>query len=94
MIDDELKQFLPRKLERPFSDEIEEAKAIKEMFGSLLGQKVLQTLIMDMEYHKDDQPSAPDSFLRWKSGVRYVINHILNALIVEYEEVKDERNID
>jgi len=66
----------------------EEAKAYQKTFGSGIGAKVLDQLIIDMGYFEFTPPSSPE-MMGFELGKKYVVNHILRALNAKYKE-RDE----
>lgn len=88
-MDSRLKIFVPRVIKPPFSNEYESAKAVKKLYGSGLGAKVLDQLLLDMEYHKPDKPTT-ELMLAFNAGKKYPLNHILHAMSIQYEEVEED----
>lgn len=78
-------------IKQPFSNEYESAKAIKKLFGSGLGAKVLDQLLLDMEYHKPDKPTT-ELMLAFDAGKKYCLNHILHAMSIQYDEAEREED--
>ncbi len=82
-----------RPIKPPFSDEREQSIAFKRLFETDSGKRVLDSLILDMDYHKPDLPAGQDvnAQLAFNAGKRYVVNHILTSLAAEYT-TNEEQN--
>lgn len=91
-MDKRLSKFAYREIKPPFKDDKKQAEAFRELFSSDLGSKVLDSLILDMDYHKPDFPGGVDvtAQLGFNAGKRYVINHILSAITSQFEAVEEE----
>ncbi len=83
----DIKVFKRIPIKEPFLDEKEQSKAYKELFSSPLGQKVLDSFMFDVDYHRPDLPKGADvnAQLAFNAGKRYLVNHILTALSTQYE---------
>lgn len=90
----EINTFKRIPFQTPFSNEKEQAKAYRELFSSELGQKVLDSFLLDVDYHKPDMPKGTDvgCQLAFNAGKRYIVNHILHALAARYEEGADDND--
>lgn len=86
-----LDKFKFKDLKTPFNSDRDQANCYKRLFGSDDGQRVLDSLMLDTDYHKPDLPSGQDVGIQlgFNAGKRYVINHILSAMSAEYETNKD-----
>lgn len=71
----------------PFANEAEQSKAYKKLFSTELGQKVLDSFIIDVDYYRPDLPKGNDvaAQLAFNAGKRYLVNHILHAMSSAYE---------
>lgn len=89
-MDKRLKIFVPRKIKAPFSNEQEAAKAIKNLFSKGLGAKVLDQLLLDLDYHIPVKPDTAEA-MAFNNGIKYALNHILHAISIDYEEIEEEQ---
>ena len=89
-----LEKFLFREIESPFTTDKEQSSVFKRLFTSVDGEKVLDSLILDMDYHKPDLPVGQDVAMQmaFHNGKRYVINHILSAIRAEYDKIEDDND--
>ena len=85
-----LDKYIFKPIEPPFKDERSQSQAFKRVFLEGEGKKVLDSLLLDMDYHKPDLPAGKDvgAQLAFNAGKRYVMNHIIAALGAEY--IKNE----
>lgn len=94
-MDKRLKVISYKPLKHPFSGknkEREEAKAYKKVFSEGDGAKVLDALMIDMNYH-EFVPPAEAHLMAFEAGKKYVIHHILRALSAEYTTKEVVANI-
>jgi hypothetical protein len=88
-VDKRIKVVTYKPIRHPFikgkgrRDEKEEAKAYRKVFTDTVGAKVLDALVLDMNYHEFIPPSEP-MLMAFENGKRYVVNHILRAIAAEY----------
>ena len=77
--------------EAPFKSDEAQARAIKDLFSTGRGQNVLNSLILDCDYTRPELPRQSENAYNvgFDAGKRYFINHILHAMAVEYEDVKE-----
>ena len=78
----------------PFKNEREQANAIKSLFGTPHGENVLNSLILDCDYTRPELPRQSENAFNvgFDAGKRYFINHILHAMAVEYEDIKEDED--
>ncbi len=88
-MDKRLKHFAYKPLKEPFPDEKLAASAYKKLFGDSFGAKVLDQLMIEMEYTRPDLPASHEQ-MAFNAGKKYVINHILHALSAQYEKIEDD----
>lgn len=100
-MDKRIKVVTYKPIKAPFSGadgkkkEKEEAKAYKKVFSDGDGAKVLDQLIIDMNYFEFTPPSSVET-MAFELGKKYVVNHILRALGAEYktrEELRYDINL-
>ena len=90
-MDKRLKKFVFKPQELPFPKEESAAKAYKKLFSEGLGLKVLEQLILEMEYFRPDLPVSHEQ-MAFNAGKKYVINHILHAVNAVYETIEIEED--
>lgn len=89
---EELDKLIVKPPALPFKDEKDFADAIKRLFGTKDGLKVLQQLKYEMGYYAPSLPSGKDvdAQAHFNNGKRYVLNHIDVALTAEYITITNE----
>lgn len=92
MVSKRLDRFLYKEIPPPFKTEAEQTDAFRSLFQSALGEKVLEQLILDTDYHKPDLPAGVDVLaqLAFNMGKRYVINHIISCIAAEYQGEQED----
>jgi len=90
-MDKRLKKFVFKPKDLPFPEERSASRAYKKLFEEGLGEKVLEQLILEMEYFRPDLPVSHEQ-MAFNAGKKYVINHILHAVSAEYETIKEDED--
>lgn len=84
-MDKRIKVAVYKPIKHPFENKPEEeAKAWRRVMGKGDGAKLLDSLIIDMNYFEFTPPIEPIS-VGFELGKKYVVNHILRALNAEYD---------
>jgi uncharacterized membrane-anchored protein len=94
MSNQRLDKYTFKPIKPPYDSERDQSIAYKRLFETDDGAKVLESLIIDTDYHKPDLPAGQDvtAQLAFNAGKRYVINHILSALSAEYITNEEEND--
>lgn len=90
-MDKRIKHFAFKPIKAPFSTEADASKAFRQVFAEGLGARVLDQLIIDMEYFRPDLPASHEQ-MAFNAGKKYVINHILHGIGAVYEKREDILN--
>lgn len=85
---DRLRKFVHKPIDDPFKSEEEQAKAIRKVFSSDEGQKVLDSLIYDMDCQKANLPHTEFQY-GFNCGKQYFVHHIVSALTSTFKEAED-----
>ena len=83
---EELDNLFAKPIAQPFENERDFADAIKRLFGTKDGAKVLQQLKHDMGYYAPPFMGGKDlnAQAHFNNGKRYVLHHIDMAMTVQY----------
>ena len=86
---DDMDELQARPVKPPFKTDQEQSQALKQLFDTELGKRVLQSIKYDMGYYVADLPGGKDVPMQmaFNAGKKFVINHIDTAMTVEYEKV-------
>lgn len=85
-----LRKFTHKPIKDPFdNDERGQAKAFRRVFESDDGQKVLDSLIFDMDMQHPNLAQT-EYQCGFNAGKQYFVHHIMAALSAEFEEVEED----